>query len=45
MISLILPYWNRQGATDRSLELMARHYRELHLEVIVVDGGLTLPRL
>lgn len=43
MISLILPYWQRQGATDRSLELMARHYRELHMEVIVVDDGSPTP--
>lgn len=43
MISLILPYWNRQAAADLSLALMARHYADLALEVIVVDDGSTPP--
>lgn len=41
MISLILPYWNRQAAADLSLAMMARHYAGLDLEVIVVDDGST----
>lgn len=43
MISLILPYWNRQGAADRALELIGRQYAHLDLEVIVVDDGNPVP--
>ncbi len=39
MISLVLPYWQRQQATDRALTLMAAQYFDLDLEVIVVDDG------
>lgn len=39
MISLILPYWQRQEATERALRLMSHHYGRLALEVIVVDDG------
>lgn len=43
MISLILPYWKRQEATDASLCLMAQHYMDLDLEIIVVDDGSPEP--
>jgi hypothetical protein len=39
MISLILPYWRRQAAADRALELLGKQYVTLDLEVIVVDDG------
>lgn len=39
MISLILPYYERKAATDKSLRLMARHYSDLDLEIIIVDDG------
>lgn len=39
MISLILPYWQRQQAAVAGLESLARHYAGLDLEVIVVDDG------
>ena len=43
MISLILPYWDRQEAADRAFALLDRHYRGLDLEVIVVDDGNRVP--
>lgn len=43
MISLILPYWQRQAAADTALALMVREYRWLDLEVIVVDDGDPVP--
>lgn len=43
MISLILPYWQRQEATDVSLALLAKHYADLPLEVIIVDDGSPEP--
>lgn len=43
LISLILPYWNRQEATDISLWAMADAYPDLGLEVIVVDDGSLIP--
>lgn len=43
MISLILPYWDRQEAADRAFALLDRHYADLDLEVIVVDDGNRVP--
>jgi hypothetical protein len=43
VISLILPYWERQSATDAALSQMAFHYRKLDLEVIIVDDGSPKP--
>lgn len=43
MISLVLPYWMRQKATDKSLALMAQHYAGLDLEVVIVDDGDPTP--
>lgn len=39
MISLILPYWKRQAAADKALELIAATYEGEDVEVIVVDDG------
>jgi len=43
MISLILPYWRRQSATDESLRLMMANYSDLNFEVIIVDDGSPEP--
>lgn len=43
MISLILPYWQRQAATDAALARMAALYFDIDLEVIVVDDGSPVP--
>lgn len=39
MISLILPYWDRQEAANTAFQLLDQHYRDLDLEVVVVDDG------
>lgn len=43
MISLILPYWNRQDAADRALRSLADAYPVMPFEVIVVDDGSAIP--
>lgn len=43
MISLILPYWDRQHAADEALQLLARTYAGADLEVVVVDDGNAVP--
>jgi glycosyltransferase involved in cell wall biosynthesis len=43
VISLILPYWQRQAAADRAMGSLIRHYPALDLEVIVVDDGSPEP--
>lgn len=43
MISLILPYWNRQRAASYALTMLAVQYEGLDLEVIVVDDGSPEP--
>ncbi len=43
LISLILPYWQRAEATDKSLALMAEHYPKMDMEVIIVDDGSPEP--
>lgn len=43
MISLILPYWDRQKAANHAFALLAKHYHELDLEVIVIDDGNAIP--
>lgn len=44
MISLILPYWDRQAAADKALALLDKHYASMHgLEVVVVDDGNSVP--
>lgn len=39
MISMVMPYWNRNEATNNSMALIAKHYRHLDMEVVVVDDG------
>ena len=43
MLSLILPYYERQAATDESLLLMVEHYFDMDLEIIIVDDGSPEP--
>jgi glycosyltransferase involved in cell wall biosynthesis len=43
VISLILPYFERQQAALNALALIERHYADLDLEVIVVDDGSPEP--
>lgn len=43
ILSLILPYWNRQAAADRALRALDACYRGGWLEVIVVDDGSPEP--
>lgn len=42
MISLILPYWQRQEAADKAFETL-KQYKDLDLEIIVVDDGNAIP--
>lgn len=39
MISLILPYWDRQRAANKALRLLTQTYPTLSFEVIVIDDG------
>lgn len=41
LTSLILPYWQRQAETDKSLALLSQHYKGL--EVVIVDDGSPVP--
>lgn len=43
LISLILPYWQRQAAADKALAMLEKAYRGADLEVIVVDDGSPEP--
>lgn len=43
MISLILPYWDRQEIADEAFEFLAKQYADLDLEVVVVDDGNKVP--
>ena len=47
MISLILPYWDRQEAADKALTVIWTQYADMvkaeELEVIVVDDGNKIP--
>jgi glycosyltransferase involved in cell wall biosynthesis len=43
MISLILPYWKRAGATDKAMALLAENYPKTDMEVIIVDDGSPEP--
>lgn len=43
MISLILPYWDRQSAADKALVSLDACYRNAGIEVIVVDDGNAVP--
>lgn len=39
VLSLVLPYWDRQEAADKALRQLAATYPALDMEVIVVDDG------
>lgn len=43
MISLILPYWDRQEAADIALKSLEKCYQGMDLEVIVIDDGNKIP--
>jgi glycosyltransferase involved in cell wall biosynthesis len=43
LISLVLPYFNRQEAANAALELITTNYPLLNLEVVVVDDGSKPP--
>lgn len=45
MISLILPYWDRQESANKALELIAKTYKGIDLEVVIVDDGNAVPFL
>jgi hypothetical protein len=47
MISLILPYWDRQEAANEALALLDKTYQGMDLELVIVnDGGdFVLPKL
>jgi hypothetical protein len=39
-LSLILPYWQRQAATDEAMRALALHYSDMEgLEVVIVNDG------
>ena len=42
MVSLILPYWDRQEAADKAFKSLEK-YAGMDLEVIVVDDGNKVP--
>jgi hypothetical protein len=43
VISLILPYWDRQAAADKALALIAKNYADMPLQVVVIDDGNAEP--
>lgn len=43
MISICLPYWNRQTALHKALVTYARHYRDMAMEVVIADDGSIEP--
>jgi hypothetical protein len=43
MISLILPYWERQEASDKALKLLESTYKGVDLEIVIVDDGNPVP--
>lgn len=43
MISLILPYWDRQAAADAAIKALDRCYCGTDLEVVIVDDGNRVP--
>jgi|GEM_PF-2699338 len=42
-LSLIWPYWQREAVTDKACHLLAQHYADLDMELIIVDDGNALP--
>lgn len=45
MISVAVPYWNRQPALDRMFEQYARLYADLPIEISVCDDGSRPPAI
>jgi glycosyltransferase involved in cell wall biosynthesis len=43
LISLVLPYWDRQEAANKALAAIAAAYPDTDLEVVVVDDGNRVP--
>lgn len=43
MISVIIPYWDRQALLTGALEMYERLYPQIHLEIVVVDDGNAVP--
>ena len=43
MISIILPYWDRQEAANKAFELFEKHYSNADIEIVVVDDGNKIP--
>ena len=43
MISLILPYWDRQGAAIKALAQLKETYGDLDFEIVLVDDGNAVP--
>lgn len=43
MISVLMPYWNRQEAADTALTLFAKTYPDFEGEILVVDDGNAVP--
>ena len=43
VISLILPYWDRQEVADKAFALLDQQYYGMELEIIVVDDGNAVP--
>lgn len=42
-ISIVMPYWMRQGPAERGIESLAHCYPRMDLEVVVVDDGSPEP--
>lgn len=38
-ISIVAPYWNRNGAANIALRLIDQHYKHLDLQYVMVDDG------
>jgi hypothetical protein len=43
MLSVVMPYWQRQSALDTGLASMAKMYPDMNLEMVVVDDGSPEP--
>ncbi len=43
MLSLILPYWDRQEAANNAIALLNKTYAGLDMELVIVDDGNKVP--
>lgn len=43
MISLLLPYWDRQKAANKALATLEQYAGKLDLEVVIIDDGNKVP--